>query len=126
MTYSMYLLLTLASAGCDDHEGTAETTQDLTDVLDPALGHVRDLVEQLRQGPLSPHAAVQFEKDLQQATRELGRVVVQWTYNHLEPADKDACPPFVYAEGSRLRRLAKKTPQQVDTSFGTITVRRLG
>jgi hypothetical protein len=126
MTYSMYLTLALATAGCADHEGTAEVTPDLADVIDPALGYIRALVEQLRQGSLSPHAAVQFEKDLQQATRELGRVVEQWTYNHLEPTDKDACPPFVYATGSRFHRLAKKTPQQVDTLFGTITVRRVG
>jgi hypothetical protein len=126
MTYSMYLTVALATAGCADHEGTAAATPDLADVIDPALGHIRALVEQLRQSPLSPHAAVQFEKDLQQATRELGRVVVQWTYNYLEPTDKDACPPFVYAAGSRFRRLAKKTPQQVDTLFGTISVRRLG
>ncbi len=126
MTYSIYLALALASAGRDDPESAAESTPDLPDVLDPALDRVRDLVERFRQGPLSPLRAAQFEKDLQQRTRELGRVVVQWTYNHLEPADVAAGPPVVDAQGSRFRRLRKKTPQQVATLFGTITLRRLG
>jgi hypothetical protein len=71
-------------------------------------------------------ATVQFEKDLQDATRELGRVVAQWTYNHLEPDDKQALPVEVHAEGSRFRRLTHKTPQQVSTLFGAITLRRMG
>ncbi len=33
-------------------------------------------------------------------------------------------PPEVYAVGSRFRRLTKKTPQQLSTLFGTITLRR--
>jgi hypothetical protein len=126
MTYSIYLALALATAGRDDPEGAAEATPDLPDVLDPTLGRVRDLVERLRQGPLSPLVAAQFEKDLQQLTRELGRVVAQWAYNHLEPAAAQDAPAAVHCAGSRFRRLAKKTPQQVDTLFGTITVRRLG
>jgi hypothetical protein len=126
MTYSIYLALALATAGRHDAEGAAETTPDLPDALEPALGRIRALAEALGQGPLSPLAAAQFEKDLQQATRELGRVVAQWTYNHLEPADVEALPPEVRCEGSRFRRLRKKTPQQVDTLFGTIRLHRLG
>ena len=126
MTYPIYLALALATAGCDDSEGAAEATPDLPDVLDPALGRLRALVERLRQGPLSPLVAAQFEKDLQQLTRELGRVVAQWAYNHLEPAAAQDAPAEVHCAGSRFRRLAKKTPQQVDTLFGTITVRRRG
>jgi hypothetical protein len=126
MTYSIYLALALATAGRNDPEDTAESTPDLPDVLEPALARIRELVEGLRHGPLSPLAAAGFEKDLQQATRELGRGVVQWAYNHLEPADAQALPTEVHYEGSRFRRLTKKTPQQVSTLFGTITLRRLG
>src|SRR6266849_9403974 len=126
MTYSIYLALALATAGRDASEDTAEATPDLPDALDPVLGRVRDLVERLRQRPLSPLVAAQFEKDLQQLTRELGRVAVQWAYNHLEPAAARDAPPAVHSQGSRFRRLAKKTPQQVSTLFGTISLRRLG
>jgi hypothetical protein len=126
MTYSSYLALALATAGRHGPEGTPEATPDLPDLLDPPLARIRALAEGLRHGSLSPTAAAAFEKDLQQATRELARVVTQWAYNHLEPDDPEALPAEVHAEGSRFRRLPKKTPQQVDTLFGTITLRRQG
>jgi alkylhydroperoxidase/carboxymuconolactone decarboxylase family protein YurZ len=126
MTYSIYLALALATAGRRDSQGTPELNPDLPDVLEPAVDRIRQLVETLRQGSLSPLAAAGFEKDLQQATRELGRLAAQWAYNHLEPADAHDLPTEVHYEGSRFRRLTKKTPQQVSTLFGTITVRRLG
>src|SRR5215467_7596448 len=120
MNYSTYLTLVLATAGHHTTEGAAEATPDLSDVLQSTLDRIHSVVERLRQGPLSPLATAQFEKDLQRATRELGRLVAQWTYNHLEPADKQALPAQVHAEGSRFRRLTHKTPQQVSTLFGTI------
>jgi hypothetical protein len=126
MPYSIYLALILATVGRPDDEDTAEAAVDLSDVLEPALARIRELVEGLRRGPLSPLAAAEFEKDLRQATRELGRVTVQWAYNHLEPADREALPSEVHHEGSRFRRLTKKTPQSVSTLFGAVTLHRLG
>jgi hypothetical protein len=126
MNYSIYLVLALATAADSHSEEDAETSAQLTDVLQDALGPFHALVEVLRQAPLSPGAVAQFEKGLQQATRELGRLVAQWTYNHLEPTDPQALPAEVYAEGSRFRRLTRKTPQPVSTLFGTITLRRMG
>lgn len=126
MNYSSYLALVMASVGHPNTENALADTPDLSEVLQPALDNIYRLVERLRQGPLSPLAAAQLEKDVQHATRELGRVVVQWTYNHLEPTDKHALPAQVHAEGSRFRRLSHKTPQQVSTLFGTITVYRMG
>ena len=126
MTYSIYLALALATAGRATPEATAEAAPDLPDILEPAWNRIHALVEGLRLGPLSPLAAAGFEKDLQQATRELGRLVVQWAYNHLEPAVGQDWPPTVHCEGSRFRRLTRKTPQQVGTLFGTITLRRWG
>jgi hypothetical protein len=122
----MYLALALATAGCDDPADAAEPTPDLPDVLEAALGRIRDLVERFRREPVSPLAAAQFEKDLQHATREVGRVVTQWAYNHVEPDVASALPREVRFEGSTFRRLAQKTPQEVSTLFGTITLRRLG
>jgi hypothetical protein len=121
----MYLALTLATAGDPDSGDAAEPTPELPDILEPVLGRLHELVERLRREPVSPLVAAQFEKDLQQATRELGRVVTQWAYNHLEPAAA-AAPREVSWEGSSFRRLTKKTPQEVSTLFGTITLRRLG
>lgn len=125
MNYSIYLALVLATTGHRTPEEAA-ATPNLSDVLQPVLDRIHALVESLRQSLLSPSAAAQFEKDLHQATRELGRLVVQWSYNHLEPSDPQALPAQVYAEGSRFRRRTHKTPQQLSTLFGTITLRRLG
>jgi hypothetical protein len=110
LNYSIYLALVLATTGHHTTEDATEATPDLSDVLQSALDRIHSVVERLRQGSVSPLATVQFEKDLQDATRELGRVVAQWTYNHLEPDDKQALPVEVHAEGSRFRRLTHKTP----------------
>jgi hypothetical protein len=126
MNYSTYIALVLATTDCHTSENTAIVIPDLCEVLQPALNSIYSLVKRLRQGPLSPLATAQFEQDLQQAIRELGRVVAQWSYNHLEPAEKEELPAQVHAEGSRFRRMTDKTPQQVSTLFGTITLRRMG
>ena len=126
MTYSIYLALALATAGRTDPQGTPAPAPDLTDALAPALARIRALVEALRQAPLSPQTAARFEQDLRQATRELGRLAAQWAYNHLEPDDPQGVPAAVDHQGSRFRRLAMKTPQQVSTLLGTITLRRRG
>jgi hypothetical protein len=126
MTYSTYLALALATAGRLDPQDAAPATPDLSEALQPSWARLRELVEGLGQHSLSPRTVAQFENDLQRATRELARVVTEWAYNHLEPADKEALPPEVDFQGSRFRRLARQTPQAVSTLFGTITLRRRG
>src|SRR5271157_6012929 len=113
MSYSMYLCLAMVTAGRNLREDAAEATTDLPDVLEPVLDQLRTLVDGLRRGPVSPVVVANFEKELQQTTRELARVVTQWTYNQLEPAAAEALPPQVDFEGNSYRRLGKKTPQQV-------------
>src|SRR5262245_59404251 len=104
MSYSMYLALALATAGRDDPGDAAEPAPDLPGVLEAALGRIRALAGGLRQGSVSPLVAARFEKDLQQATRELGRLVTQWTYNQVEPDASCALPREVRFEGSSFRR----------------------
>jgi hypothetical protein len=109
-----------------DADEPVDPTPDLDDALQPVLQRVQELVERLRLGPVSPLGAAAFEKDLQQATRELARVTTQWTYNPLEADAVQALPREIQFESSAYRRLAQKTPQEVSTLFGTITLRRLG
>jgi len=96
MPYSMHLLLTMATillskapAAADDSEADAAAS-DLTEVIEPAVQRLRDLVEDFRRRPVSPTGTLEFERQLQETLRELGRGVVQHTYNHLEPADVQA------------------------------------
>jgi hypothetical protein len=130
MSYSTYFVATMASmifgtAVADDNEATASSST-LDEALAPARQRIQELVERFRRGSVSPVTTAQFEKDLQQALREEGRIVVEWTYNHLEPADVKALPPEVRFEDSSYRRLARKTRQEVSTLFGAISLQRLG
>jgi hypothetical protein len=129
MSYSTYLTVSMATlllapgADADEH---GEAKPDLDEALQPALDNVRQLVERLRRSPVSPTVVAGFEKELHQATRELARVVTEWTYNQLEPATEAELPVEVDCEGTAFRRLGKKTPQAVSTLFGTIRLQRLG
>jgi hypothetical protein len=130
MSYSTYLSVTLATllltTTQSDSEEPSDPSPALDDVFAKAFERIREVIDNVRRGPVSPSVVGPFEKDLQQATRELARVATQWTYNHLEPAAVKACPPEVHFEGDPYRRLGNKTPHRVSTLFGTITLRRLG
>jgi hypothetical protein len=129
MSYSTYLCVTMATlvlGTSADAAETADSPPDLDEVLKPILERIQELVGRFRGSPVSPRSTADFEKDLQQATRELARVTTPWTYNQLEPAAAPALPRTVAFESSSFRRLSKKTPQQVSTLFGSITLRRLG
>jgi len=125
----MHLLLALATrpdaptdrAGAADPDAAA-----LDDVLAAALQPLRQLVEDFRRQPVSPAATHAFEQQLHEALRGVGRTVVQWTYNHLEPADVHALPTHVRFEAGPYTRLTAKTPQNAWTVFGAIRLWRAG
>ena len=105
MPYSMHLMLTLATillskapAAADGSEA-GPATADLTEVIEPVLQRLRDLVEDFRRQPVSPTRTHQFERQLQETLRELGRGIVQHTYNHLEPADVQILTKHVAIRG---------------------------
>jgi hypothetical protein len=128
MSYSIYLTLLLA---IDTAPSASDTTSNadapsLEDALRSACQRLEALVERFRRGPVSPLATAQFEKELQSEARELARTALEWTYNHFEAASVDALPPRVEFESDSYGRLAKKTPQAVDTLCGAIRLQRLG
>jgi hypothetical protein len=130
MSYSTYLPLLLATLVLtptpSDHDESSDLSPRLDDVLDLAIDRIREVIDTFRRSSVSPVVVAQFEKDVQQATRELARGATQWTYNHVEPAAVRDLPPEVHFEGDAYRRLGKKTPQALSTLFGTIRLRRLG
>jgi hypothetical protein len=129
MNYSLYLLLALATLpdAPTDCPGAADPDAPaLDDVLANALHALRQLVEDFRRQSVSPPATHAFEQRLQQALRGVGRTVVQWTYNHLEPADVQALPAHVRFEAGPYTRLTTKTPQNAWTLFGPIRLWRTG
>jgi hypothetical protein len=133
MSYSMHLLLNLATillpktpAAVDESEADL-VSRDLTEVIEPALQRLRDLAADFRRQPVSPTHTHQFERQLQETLRELGRSIVQHTYNHLEPlADVQALAKHVHFEADLYTRLNAKTPQNAWTLFGQIRLWRVG
>lgn len=129
MSYSIQLLLAAATLGSKAGDGIASQTHaepaDLADVTAPALERIRELVEQFRQRPVTPTSAHDFEQQLQEMVRELGRRTCQWTYKQLEP-EPAALPQHVTFEALQYTRLTQKTPQNAWTLFGQIRLWRTG
>ena len=132
MTYSSQLaliltsLLTAKTPGADDGNGSGQPLVPLQEYLQPALQRLLDLAAAFRAAPVSPQATLQFEQQLQLHLRELGRQVLQHTYNALEPDDVAALPKHVRFEASSYTRTNRKTPQHVWTLFGQVCLRRVG
>jgi hypothetical protein len=132
MSYSMHLCLTLAtlltapttSHGEADPNPSAEP--DLADILQPALERLQQLVTAFRSQPVTPRATHHFEQQLQAQLRLLGRAVVQWTYNHLEPANTRDLPRHVQVREQWYTRLSVPTAQHAWTLFGQIRLWRTG
>lgn len=129
MNYSMHLLLALATVPSTPTcpEGDAgQAGRTLSDVVADTVQGLLDLVEKFRQQPVSPVGTHQFEQQLQDELRELGRSVVQWTYNHLEPAAVEGLAKQVRFEAGPYTRLNAKTAQNAWTLFGQIRLWRVG
>jgi len=128
MNYSMHLLLTLATTPtpAPRHGAAAPAGRTLPDVVAAAVQGLLQRAEAFRQQPISPARTQQFEQQLQDDLRELGRQVAQWTYNHLEPADVQALSKHVRFEAGLYTRLNRKTPQHAWTLFGPVRLWRVG
>ncbi len=131
MSYSTYLTLTMATLiltpGRTGDDSAADPPDgDLDEALQPAVDAVYQLLERFRRGPVSPVLTAQFEKDVRDALRHVGRVAVEWTYNHVEPAAVAELPRQVDFEGTSFASVGRKTPHEVSTLFGPIRLYRLG
>jgi hypothetical protein len=132
MSYSTHLLMVLATlplgrreGAIQDWDGESFGQADWRDVIEPVLERMQHLLEQFRRERATPSALYRFEEQLQKDVRELGRALMQWTLNRLEPAAADL-PKHVRFEASQYTRLNVKTPQNVWTRFGQIRLRRVG
>src|SRR5215210_7358898 len=93
----------------------------LTVQLQPVISRIGQLIVRFRAAPLTPSACYQFETQIHDALRELGRIVVEWTYNHIEPDDGHLMPDHLHFDGDWYRRRDKTPNRSVATLFGTIT-----
>jgi hypothetical protein len=91
----------------------------------PVIAQIGRLIVRFRRTGPTPQAAHQFETQLQCLVRELGRIIVEWTFNHLEPHDPRDMPNQMGFQGVWYRRRFKSPNRTVATLFGTITLWRM-
>jgi hypothetical protein len=96
----------------------------LTFRLLPVLSRIGLLIVQFHQATPTPQSCYEFESQLSQQLRELGRIIVEWVYNHFEPDHPPGMPRHLHVDGTWYRRRAKTANRFVGTLFGTITLRR--
>ncbi len=93
----------------------------LTVRLIPVIAQIGPLIVRFRRAEVTPQTCHQFETQLQVLLRELGRLLVEWTFNHLEPHDRRDMPNQMCFQGVGYRRRFKSPNRTVATLFGTIT-----
>jgi hypothetical protein len=96
----------------------------LTVRLIPVLAEIGRLIVRFRRADPTPQACYQFEIQLHAQLRELGRLILEWTFNHLEPHDRRDMPDQICFQGLWYRRRSKTHNRTVATLFGTITLCR--
>ena len=97
----------------------------LTVRLIPVITQIGRLIVRFRRMDLTPQTCHQFETQLQVQLREVGRIIVEWTFNHLEPHDRRDMPNQMCFQGVWYRRRFKSPNRTVATLFGTITLWRM-
>ena len=96
----------------------------LTVRLIPVLTEIGRLIVGFRRAELTPQVCHQFETQLHAQLRELGRIIVEWTFNHIEPRDRRDMPNQMCFQGVWYRLRSKTPNRKVATLFGTITLWR--
>ena len=99
------------------------TFEPLVRQLSGSLARGVRLIEQFLHDEPTPQKMMTFEHELSVLLREVGRRILTWTLNRLEPANDDVAPSQVQFEG-RLYRRRRQHPRSVATLFGPVTLWR--
>lgn len=99
------------------------TFEPLTMQLSGSLARGVRLIDQFVQDEPTPQKMMTFERELSALLREVGRRIMAWTLNRLEPENEAEAPSHVQFEGHLYRR-RRKHPRPVATLFGPVTLRR--
>ena len=85
----------------------------LTARLIPVITELGRLIAPFRRADVTPRACHRFEARLQELLREFGRIIVEWTLNHLEPHDRKDLPAQMESHGTWYRRRSKTSNRSV-------------
>jgi hypothetical protein len=91
----------------------------------PVIVAILRSVLRFQTGDIAPAAMFEQETELHRHLRELGRVIVEWTLNHLEPDQPGLLPPQLQWRGEYYSRRAKRSPvRRLACLFGPIRLSR--
>jgi len=82
------------------------------------------LVKDFRSGPVSSQTTFDFENHLQRLLCEMGRKIVQWTWNSLESGVPQDLPPVLLYTGDAYRRRRLSPTRNLNCLFGKIRLWR--
>ena len=82
------------------------------------------LTRRFRGGEISPATMFQFEMELQGLLRELGRRIMEWTVNCLEPSERSDMPRQLLWNGDYYRRRDTTPLRNLNCLFGPIALLR--
>jgi hypothetical protein len=99
------------------------TLRPLVVQLSGSLAQGVRLIDQCLHEEPTPPKMAKFEKDLWALLREVGRRIMAWVLNHVEPENPEKAPSRVQYEGRVYRRRAKHR-SAVATLFGPVDVWR--
>ena len=99
------------------------TLESLVMQLSGLLARGTRLIDQFVQAEPTPQTTMAFERELSALLREVGRRIMAWTLNRLEPEADEEAPARVEFEG-RLYRRRRQYPHAMATLFGPVTLRR--
>jgi hypothetical protein len=99
------------------------TFESLVMQLSGLLARGTRLLERFVHAQPTPATTLAFERELSELLREVGRRIMTWTLNRLEPKTDSEAPLRVSLEG-RLYRRRRQHPHVVGTLFGPVTLRR--
>lgn len=90
----------------------------------PIVLRIARLVRRFRNDPVSPEATFRFETELSKLLTELGRRIVEWAVNHLEPRDETLLPNALFWERDHYRRKRLTPTRNLNCLFGKIRLWR--
>lgn len=101
----------------------ASTLQPLVEQLSGSLAHGAKLIARFLDQEPTPQKMTIFERELRALLREVGRRIVAWVLNHVEPESPEEAPPRLWVKGRAYRR-RRKHRATIATLFGPVVVWR--
>jgi hypothetical protein len=121
MSYAIRRMMVLASLG----QIQGEIREQIQRLLNDCGQAMEPLALKFLLGEVSPMTVFEFERQIAEQMRELGRQLMERLLNLLEPDEPRSMPPHIQFEAGGYRRLNHKTRNaHVATLFGTIELWR--